>query len=591
MGSDLVHTNRNGRYLRAAPLLLTLALVVAACGGGSGAPTGQAPAKPSSDLPIVSAPDQEGVQHLHFSYGPIKIAPGQNNITFSNLQVPKPTVDGFIVAIRPNLVRKDGTVPPVDVLHLHHGVWVSLGSGGLGGRAGGAPAAASAGSNGAAAGGPSSTGANPSGGANRPRTSGAARAGGAGGDIDLSRVGSLFFAVGEEKTIMMLPAGYGYPYKATDRWIINYMLHNLLPTPDEVSMVYDIDFIPADSPGAKKITPARPVWMDVQSGNLYPVFDVQQGTGTNGVFTYPDQANDPYKGGRIRNQWTVDRDSVMIATAGHVHPGGLHTDLFVTRAGAGATAPDAAKASIQDDKAHVFRSDAIYYEPAGAVSWDVSMTATRPDWRVAVKKGDVMSVSASYDSARASWYEAMGIMIVWMTDGSAGTDPFQSRVDTGGAVLTHGHLPENNNHGGTATNKYVDFATLPNGPEVDTITVSDFTYAPGDMGGIYNAVPVVKAGQSLKFVNKDAPLDNGIWHTITACKNPCASTTGVAYPLADGPVQFDSGELGTAGAPTAGRVDWTVPPQLPTGTYTYFCRIHPSMRGAFRVLPEVPAAQ
>ena len=38
----------------------------------------------------------------------------------------------------------------------------------------------------------------------------------------------------------------------------------------------------------------------------------------------------------------------------------------------------------------VFRSRAHYYEPAGAVSWDVSMTATPPNWRVAVKKGDVL---------------------------------------------------------------------------------------------------------------------------------------------------------------------------------------------------------
>jgi plastocyanin len=47
----------------------------------------------------------------------------------------------------------------------------------------------------------------------------------------------------------------------------------------------------------------------------------------------------------------------------------------------------------------------VYYEPAGAVSWDVSMTVTPPDWRVAVKQGDVLSISTTYDSRRASWYE------------------------------------------------------------------------------------------------------------------------------------------------------------------------------------------
>jgi len=48
-------------------------------------------------------------------------------------------------------------------------------------------------------------------------------------------------------------------------------------------------------------------------------------------------------------------------------------------------------------------------------------------------------------------------------------------------------------------------------------------------------------------------------------------------------VQFDSGELGDAGAPTAGTDTWRTPTNLDPGTYTYFCRIHPFMRGSFRV--------
>jgi plastocyanin len=42
--------------------------------------------------------------------------------------------------------------------------------------------------------------------------------------------------------------------------------------------------------------------------------------------------------------------------------------------------------------------------------------------------------------------------------------------------------------------------------------------------------------------------------------------------------------LGDDGEPTAGRVTWQTPTDLSSGTYTYFCRIHPSMRGAFRVV-------
>ena len=63
---------------------------------------------------------------------------------------------------------------------------------------------------------------------------------------------------------------------------------------------------------------------------------------------------------------------------------------------------------------------------------------------------------------------------------------------------------------------------------------------------------------------------------------------GIAYPIADGEFQFDSGQLGNlngnASPPTVGRTSWTTPKNLPVGTHTFFCRIHPLMRGAIRVV-------
>ncbi len=461
----------------------------------------------------VWASDQPGVQHLKFRYGPVKIEPGQNNIAFSDAEVPKPTVDGYIVAIKPNLRLENGKVPAVDIVHLHHGVWGTK---------------------------------------TAPR--------------DLTRGSGAFFAAGEEKTTMRLPKGYGYPYFAADQWDINYMLHDLTPNPFTVYITYDIDFVPSSAPEAAAITPARPIWMDVQRGGIYPVFDVLKGSGTNGTFTYPDQAQDPYHGRPPKNVWTVDRDSVLLGTAGHLHPGGLHTDLWVDRAG---------------QTAHAFESDAKYFEPAGAVSWDVSMTGTRPDWQVQVKQGDQMRITATYDTKRASWYESMGIMVVWMADGTTGRDPFTTDVNQPG-ILTHGHLPENDNHGGTT-------AVLPNATKFTPVAqsqpigIDDFIYGIGDMTSATKTIPSVKAGQQLTFVNNDAPKLNGIWHSITACKAPCNKETGIAYPLADADVQFDSGQLGVAGPPTAGTISWQTPADLPPGEYTYFCRIHPDMRGAFDI--------
>ena len=76
-------------------------------------------------LAALAAPAaaQSGVQTLKFKYGPVKIAPGQNTIEIDENQA-KPPVDGWITGFRPNLTYKNGSVPRVDVIHLHHGVWL-----------------------------------------------------------------------------------------------------------------------------------------------------------------------------------------------------------------------------------------------------------------------------------------------------------------------------------------------------------------------------------------------------------------------------------------------------------------------------------
>src|SRR5262249_60363284 len=115
------------------------------------------------------------------------------------------------------------------------------------------------------------------------------------------------------------------------------------------------------------------------------------------------------------------------------------------------------------------------------------------------------------------------------------------------------------------------------------INIGSFTYDPGDLAGA-TSVPTVKVGHTITFINRDAPASGfGTWHTITTCKLPCNLSTGIAYPLANAAVQLPSGQLGTDRPPTAGTVQWTTPANLAPGTYVFFCRVHPFMRGAFRV--------
>jgi plastocyanin len=210
------------------------------------------------------------------------------------------------------------------------------------------------------------------------------------------------------------------------------------------------------------------------------------------------------------------------------------------------------------------------------------MTGTRSDWRVKVNKGDTLWTSATYGTKRGSWWESMGIMVVYMADAGSGKNPFSKRVDYPGQP-THGHLRENRNHGGGKSN-LPDPRKLPDGPTVDggAIDIVDFKYAVGDFSLVGSAKnpPVITEGQAVTFRNLEA--GKALYHSITSCKAPCTGKTGIAYPLADSKVQFDSNTLGTR-IPAAGSTEWKTPSNLRPGTYTYFCRIHPFMRGAFRV--------
>ena len=193
----------------------------------------------------AAAASPKGVQHLHFRYGPLHIKPG-SNLILGGYATPaeKPAEDGYIIRLKPNLKTASGAVPATYKLHLHHGVFINMGS----------------------------------------------------QDTSSPGLPERFFATGEEKTIFQIPAPYGYFTRASDRWLINYMIHDLTNKPYTVYITYDVDFVPLNSALGKKMKPVKPVWMDVENGHAYPVFDVLRGSGKNGKFTFPDQATNPYHG-------------------------------------------------------------------------------------------------------------------------------------------------------------------------------------------------------------------------------------------------------------------------------------------------------
>jgi plastocyanin len=460
------------------------------------------------------------VKRIRVRYGPFSIGPGQNpNIYDPNVKAPD-LPPGFITRFQPNLELEDGTIPPANQVHLHHGVWLVN---------------------------------------NEPR----------------------WFA-DAEKSVFAPPDGFGWRVGPDDTWVLNHMLHNLYPGIAKAYLTWDIDFVPEDSATGRKMKEINTLWADVRGNETYPVFDTPFEAGGDGRYVYPD--DQPPREARAYpknyNKISVPADGTLVLAVGHLHPGGLDNTLSLTRAG---------------KTTQIHRGESTYFDPKGPVSWDMAMGVTKPNWRVAVEKGDVLSLTSTYDTKSGAWFESMGLAVIGFAPGdTSGLNPFTQELDTG-TRLTHDRLEENLNSGGAATS-LPDASTLPDGQEFGiwdgrAVEIDNFVYRPGNIGtkGPAGNPPTIAQGQRLSFVSLDAARN--IPHTITACKKPCTGAAGHGFPLVDTAPAFDSGQLGfgvSGITAQENRASWSTPAGLTTGTYTYFCRIHPFMRGAFRVTDTSP---
>jgi hypothetical protein len=554
-------------------------------------------------------------ERLRFAYGPIVVKPGQNDVLVEPVTIEKPNMDGYVTRFKPNLVDENGNTPPVEQVHLHHGTWLSEPSYGSG----------------------------------------------------------PFFAAGEEKTIAPFPRGYGMPIKATDTWLLLYMVHSAVSQPMVTYITYDIDFVPKAAGDKLGLKPVYPIWLDVRPAG-YPVFNVERGFGENGTCTWPKQQcakQDPYgkvivgqgkAGNGIGQDLTLPKKGeplgaienftggTLIGIGGHLHPGGIQNEIDLNRPG-GEDVQVKQKYRVRSkrktcakrrhgrcvrtkhrlvtkyrtvtkhvDTTRIYNGKALYWDWNDPTkdggpknSWDFSMRVLGlPYWGVHVKPGDKLRSNATYDTRDLASYEDMGIAVTLLApdtpDGkptAPGVDPFRAPRDwsedckSGPAIngklcmhglVTHGHYAENGNH----TTAAGTWNAKP-GPETSAIGIANFQYFPGDLGQASSTgVPRVKLGTDLKFFNSEGL---GIYHTVTTCKFPCLGPTSASFPVPDGssnqgrPFDFDSSELGI-GLPEVGatsqRLDWSLPVTDKNGfkpgeVVTYFCRIHPFMRGAFEV--------
>ena len=108
-------------------------------------------------------------------------------------------------------------------------------------------------------------------------------------------------------------------------------------------ITYDIDFIPATRRPPAVMRAVRPIWIDVQNGQAYPVFDALRGDGTDGQYTYPDEAPARRRARRTPGWPTVTACSCQ-------------APVTSTRAACART--DVVRSTGAGRSAHLFRSEA-----------------------------------------------------------------------------------------------------------------------------------------------------------------------------------------------------------------------------------------
>jgi polyvinyl alcohol dehydrogenase (cytochrome) len=483
-------------------------------------------------------------ESLHLWYGPYTIGPGQD---LNRVDIDLPLRHGFLVSLEPKLVRwPDMTMPSHQDAHIHHAHWF------------------------------------------RPDP---------GNKQDTYFYGNTewIFGNGDEETRgdfqPRSSAGgangpvYGQYFDAGQPQPLIYMLHNKTAAPLAAYVVLDVTFIHGDAAENEAIF-KRP-FHDVSGVLFGRTYNVPRQADGDGLYNSTEDsktAEDP----RMKKkpiEWTSTLDGTIIGMGGHLHPGGIA--VAVTNLGS-------KERPCPDDGRTPYGGTELYTGRARFrhTPWteDFAMEVTDPGFRVPIHKGDRIRITGIYENKFHAWYDVMthlGMYIDEKQPPAAGCKPVnidRPTADPHKGVLSKPWGPEMDHSCGVkwgygSCDQPVKGDITP--VKANVVHITNFSYQPGDSSsGQFGDTPTIKEGEQLTFVNDDQPAV--IRHSVTTCPWPCNGRYVANYPWGDG--RWDSGTLGydpiDGGSPDP--VSKT-PTNLKAGTYTYFCRIHPWMRGVFKV--------
>jgi plastocyanin len=529
-------------------------------------------------------------ENLRFYFGPYLVPPGHDA---NRVDVDLPLRDGFIVAVEPGMRRAENfTEPSHQEGHIHHAHWFALDPG------------------------------------NKE-------------DNYTNGNTEWIFGNGDEETKADFqersgadPKGpiYGQYIGAGKPQAMIYMLHNKTSAPLNVYIVLDVTFIHGtqEQLNSKKMRAAahgRP-YRDLKGVLFGRTFDVPRNPAGDGRFS----TTRDHKSGPI--EWVATEDGTIIGTGSHLHPGG--TSVITENMGSKENpCPNDGRGT---GGTLMLKSDAMWRYDVPFTE-DFQMEVSHPHWRAPVHKGDRIRITGYYANKNHAWYTAMthqGLYFDPLQKPQGRCAPYlinqpepkvtykkvkkkvffwkkvKTRSKKTGRVrvklvrkfkvkvvkkkIVEKRLDPTEGVQNRPWPKHVDpFCGVelkqlacereerarPDGQLTSTVNIANFLYLPGDLSRD-EGFPKVKQGTSLQFLNVDQSA--GIRHSVTTCTWPCNGRYVANYPLADG--VWDSTTLGydpiDGGNPNPVAA---TPPDLKAGKYSYFCRIHPWMRGAFEVVP------
>jgi plastocyanin len=232
-----------------------------------------------------------------------------------------------------------------------------------------------------------------------------------------------FYAAGEERAKMSMPAGYGYRTNSGDNWTVVAMLMNHRSTPDHALIHYEVT-VDTSTSGIQDVTP---YWLDVRDCRADPIYNVpgiaqqakqaKKGRGSKAAAA-SDHKKKRGKGKRKRKKitasptldttadYTLPVSGRLIAGAGHVHGGAIKETLTQPDCGNRQVAESDPTWGLPDNPFYNVRP--ILHEPG-----PINMSAFRSTTGLPIHAGETLRLNAIYDDSQPH-VRVMGIMIVYL---------------------------------------------------------------------------------------------------------------------------------------------------------------------------------